>query len=170
MGKLAEYVRTEAEHLKADMHRRKEAVAEWKGAIDRLYKQLVGWIAEADGGHNLLAAHPERLAFVREPRLGSYEIQCLRIELGSRDVEVAPRARHVVATIAPPGAEPRRADGMVELTDRGVAMHYMFRLIENGVDRWYIQSVGLWNIDAHRGSVEPLERDRFEAAVLDILQ
>jgi hypothetical protein len=170
MGVLTEYVRTEAEHLRAEAHRRQEAVAEWKGTIDRLYNQLGEWVAEADGGHNLLKVFGGRLLRPQEPRLGSYDIQSLRSMLGSRTVEIVPKYRHVIATIAPPGAEPRRADGMVELTDGGAADYYLFRLIDGGEDRWYIRSVSLWNTEEKRGGVEPLDRDRFEAAVLAILE
>ena len=106
MGKLAEYVRTEAEHLRAEQRGRKEAVAEWQSAMARLYAELETWIAEADEGHKLLVAGPGKLVYCREPRLGNYEIRSLNINLGIRNVEVAPKYRHVIATIAPPGAEP----------------------------------------------------------------
>jgi hypothetical protein len=83
---------------------------------------------------------------------------------------VAPRARHVVATIKPPGKEPRRADGMAEIRDGSSAEYYLFRLKEPDGDRWYIQSVTRWNADPEYGHVEELDRDRFEAAILHILK
>lgn len=170
MGVLAEYVRNEAEQLRKEVSRRDAAVQEWKAAIDKLYRQLEQWVAEADDKHELLYTQPIRLNPIHEPRLGSYDVQGLQIGIGTRKAEVAPRARHVVATVQPPGQEPRRADGMVELTDRGGADYYLFRLIEDGQDAWYIRSVALWNADPRNAAVERLDRDRFEAAVLNILK
>jgi hypothetical protein len=56
MGVLTEYVRKEAEQLRKELHGQEEAVKEWKNATDRLYEQLVAWVAAADGGNHLLRA------------------------------------------------------------------------------------------------------------------
>jgi hypothetical protein len=175
MGVLTEYVRKEAEQLKKEIHKREEAVKEWTAAVGRLYDQIERWIKDADSGVGLL--HVGRLSrpTFQEPRLGGYELDCLGIAIGdggisSRRAEIRPRARHVIAAIRPPGKEPRRADGMVEIRSGTVADYYLFRLIENGEDRWYIQSVAKWNSDSEYGIVEELDRERFEAAILNVIQ
>lgn len=170
MGVLAEYVRNEAEQLRKEVVRRDAAVQEWKSAVDKLYAQLEQWVTEADDKQGLLIACQARLVACQEPRLGVYEIPSLLIGIGTRRAEVVPHARHVVATIQPPGKEPRRADGMVELTDKGGADYYLFRLLEDGQDAWFIRSVALWNLDPRNATVDRLSRDNFEAAILSILK
>ncbi len=169
MGVLAEYVKKEAEQLKAEVGKQEAARTEWLSALQKLRQQLTEWVHAADGGLGLLRTSSRLLTF-HEPRLGVYETEVLGVRLGSRGAEVVPRARHVVATIRPPGKEPLRADGMVEIRGGAVADYYLFRLVENGTDRWYIQSVGRWNSDPEYGLVDELDRDRFEQAILFILK
>ena len=59
---------------------------------------------------------------------------------------------------------------MVEIRDGSSAEYYLFRLKEEGGDRWYVQSVARWNADPEYGHVEELDRDRFESAILRILK
>ncbi|HEX4610425.1 MAG TPA: hypothetical protein VH092_19700 [Urbifossiella sp.] len=170
MGKLAEYVRTEAGRLKAEIDKQAEAVAEWKAAVGRLYAQLQIWTAEADGGYGLLRLRIGRTVSVNDPGLGAYDAEVLTVALGSRTADIVPRARYVAAAIRPPGREPRRADGKVEITDGAAATAFLFRLKGPAGDEWFIRPVWLWNSDPAFGTVEPLDREQFEAVVLGILQ
>jgi hypothetical protein len=169
MGPLAEYLKTEAEHLRAEAGKRGEAKAEWLMALERLYRQLEQWTAEADGGLGLLERFYTTQIY-NEPRMGVYETNVLTIGLGNRWVKVVPRARYVVASIRPPGQEPRRADGMVEIKGESSAEYYLFRKKTEGGDEWFIRNVDQWNSDSVSGTVEPLDRNQFEAALLRILQ
>lgn len=175
MGVLADYMQKEAEQLKNELHRREETVKEWTTAVDRLYAQIEQWVGDADGGRGLLRVGRVPRVTFQESRLGVYELECLQIAIGhittgNRRAEVRPRARHVIATIKPPGQEPRRADGMVEIKGEAVAEFYLFRLSDDGSDRWYIQSVARWNADPEYGNVDEFDQNRFEAAILAVLQ
>lgn len=168
MGVLADYLQTERDQLREVSQRRAAEYAEWVTAMNRLIEQTRRWLTEADGVGLLRLELP--LLSVSEPRLGTYEINGLAVQLNGRRVVVAPRARYVVARIHTAGTDPKRADGMVELRDGAAAVYYLFRLKSETGDGWYIQSVDVWNNAKEYGLVEPLDRDRFEAAVLSILQ
>jgi hypothetical protein len=168
MGQLADYLKTEAEHLRAAEGEREGAKAEWLTALEQLYKQLEQWILEADGGLRLLRVD-RPIGEYEEPRLGVYDTSILTLRLGSRRVEITPRARFAIATIRPPGKQPQRADGMVEIKGTTIGEYYLFRLKEESGDSWFIQGVGEWNRQSTSGAVEPLNRDRFEEAILSIL-
>jgi hypothetical protein len=169
MGPLAEYLKNEAEHLRTEAGKREEAKAEWLKALTQLYRLLDEWVVEADGGLRLLQ-RLQKSQSCNEPRLGVYEINVLHIGLGNSWVKVTPRARYVIANIRPPGQEPRRADGMVEIKSESSPEYYLFRKKTEGGDEWFIRNVDQWNSDPVPGTVEPLDRDRFEAALLRMFQ
>ena len=170
MGVLAEYLKTERDQLQAEGKNQAEAIAEWQGALSRLYEQLTEWLQAADGGLGVLSVKQLHQHDIQEPRLGGYSAPILTFNLGGRRGHVWPRARYVAATIHPAGREPRRADGMVELRYDTTAEYYLFRWKGESGDEWFIQSVTGWKQAKEYGTVEPLDRDRFEAAVLRILQ
>ena len=174
MGVLAEFVRKEADLIRTELNRREEAKKEWLNAIARLTDQLRQWVADADGGLGLLEAVGGRSCILQEPALGVYSVTALSITVGGlhsgRAAEVVPRARYVTAVIKPAEQAARRADGMVEIRDRSMARYYLFRLRSEEGDRWFIRSVAAWNADPSDNTVEPLDRDRFEAAMLQVLQ
>src|SRR4051794_7067805 len=116
MGALTEYLKTEAEHIRAEANRRSANVREWLTAIERLYDQLQQWLVDADGGIGMLWVARTVETTISEGSLGGYSAKCLSVGLlHGPTATIVPRARHVVATIRPPGGEPRRADGMVEI-------------------------------------------------------
>ncbi len=174
MGVLAEFVRKEAEQLRGEVNRRAGNLKEWERAVAELNDQLRKWVAEADGGHQLLEAQPLEQFPRHESLLGEYRVPGLSITLGGkltgRAADIVPRARYVMATIKPPGESPRRADGMVEIKSGSNPEYYLFRLADPSGDRWFIRGVTQWNADPEYGTVEPLTSDRFEAALLSVLR
>lgn len=176
MGKLAEYVRSEAELIRTEYAKRRENLEEWRSAIDRLYDLLSGWIREADGGLDLLHTARATEVTVSEPRLGVYTMHLLWIILGGavgdRKATVVPRARYVAGRIVPPGEPGRRADGMVEIKSGSSPEFYLFRVAGGRPedDRWFIRDANAWDSRPGDDAVEPLDRDRFEAAVLRVLR
>lgn len=179
MGVLAEYLKTEGEHLRTERQKRKEAIEEWKGCLDRLYAQLIEWLAAADGGQGLIGAHAEYQYSVQEPRLGMYWTKKLTVLMGAfaegvgvSVAEVVPRARYVTATLKPTGRDPRAADGMAELLegqDGRIANHYLFRWKQPEGDEWFICSDAEWS-SRDFGNVHPLTAESFEAAVLSTVR
>ena len=176
MGVLTEFVKSEAAHLRGELDRRAGERERWQEAILRLNEQLSQWVKDADSNHGLLAVSPT-IEFTRqEALLGVYSINGISVTLGGRlngrSADVIPRARYVAASIKPPGEESRRADGMVEIKGDAGAEYYLFRRAEPSLDqdRWFIQSADEWNSDTGYGRVDPLNRESFEAAILQILQ
>lgn len=175
MGVLADYLKTEADELRKEATRHQQNLQEWLEAIDRLYEQLGKWLIEADNNLGLISFNFKATTeFISEPRLGNYEVNLMWVRLGAggvRAATVVPRARYVAATIHPPGREPRRADGMAQIKQGSTAEYYLFRWKgEGGADEWFIQSVNAWNATPGDYTVEPLNRDSFEAAILSVLQ
>jgi hypothetical protein len=175
MGVLAQYLKTEVEHLRAEIAKRRENLDEWLAAISKLYDQLEVWLKEADSGLGILGTDRDStLEYMSEPRLGSYEVKTMWVVLGgaigSRGATIVPQARYVSAVIQPPGRESRRADGIVKITDGSLDQYYLFRWKTRGGDEWFIRSYSAWNADPNDNTVEPLDRDRFEAAILKVLQ
>jgi hypothetical protein len=180
MGVLTEYVRKEADQIRAELARRKELLDEWLTAISKLYDLLEGWIREADGGLGLLGTNRRTTTeFISEPRLGHYDVNLMWVTfggaIGNRQAILAPKARYTSFVIQPPGREPRRADGVIEIQSgyhnrSSFPEYYLFRLKTDGGDEWFIRSVNAWNADPNDITVEPLDRERFEAAMLRVLQ
>ena len=179
MGVLAEYLRTEGEHLRAERQKRKEGVEEWKGSLERLYAMLIGWIEAADDGQGLVGAHAQYDHMVQEPRLGAYWTKKLTVLMGAfesgvavRVAEVVPRARFVAATLRPKGRDPRPADGMVEIREGNEgknATYYLLRWMAPGGDEWFICHYAVWG-SREEGNVEPLTAESFETALLSAVQ
>jgi hypothetical protein len=176
MGKLAEYVRTEAEHLRGELSRREGERDRWRAAIDRLNRQIVDWVAAADGGNRLLEANPTVELTRQESIIGVYTVRGVTITLGGRfsgrSADVVPRARYVAARVQPPGEAPRRADGLVEIKSGSSPEYYLFRVAGDGPDsdRWFIRDANVWDSSPGDYAVEPLDQDRFEEALLRVLR
>lgn len=169
MGVLAEYLKTEAGHLRSERQFRREAVDEWNQSLDQLYSTLIGWIQAADDGLGLIGGRIEQHR-TEEPKLGPYLCRKLSVlwgdELSGGGIPVAdvvPRARFVVATLKPTGRGPRAADGMVEVRANRITTHYLFRWMNP--DEWFICTHAEWR-SRDFGNVHPLTAEAFESAVL----
>ncbi len=175
MGVLTEYVRKEAEQIRAGIHTRQQQLDEWIVALGHLYDTLELWIRAADSGLGLLATTREsRGCTVRESRLGQYSAPVLSAFLGNtqsnRAAIILPQARYVAAIIQPPGREPKRADGIVRIEQYAVPEYFLFRSKTEAGDEWFIRSATEWETNRLDNTVEPLDRDHFEAALLRVLQ
>lgn len=173
MGVLAEYLKTEAGHIRTERQFRKDAVQEWNESLKRLYSTLTGWVQVADGGLGLIGGRVEQYR-TEEPKLGPYLCHKLVVlwgdELSGGGIPVAdviPRARFVAATLKPVGREPRAADGMVEIRASRITTHYLFRWANP--DEWFICTHAEWQ-SREFGAVHPLTAEAFEAAVLGAVQ
>jgi hypothetical protein len=90
--------------------------------------------------------------------------------IGNREAIIVPKARYVAAVIQPPGREPRRADGIVQINQLSLPEYYLFRWKTDSGDEWFFRNVNAWNATPGDNAVEPLDRDRFEAIMLRVLQ
>lgn len=179
MGVLKDYLKAEADQLRSEQSKRKEAVEEWKKSLNDLFDQLSGWIAAADDGQGLISSHAQYEYMVEEPRLGAYWTRKLTVLMGAFDsgiavrvAEVVPRARFVTATLRPAGRGTKPADGMVEIRegkDGKIAGYYLFRWKNASGDEWFICSDAEWN-SRDFGDVHPLTAETFEAAVLSTVE
>jgi hypothetical protein len=170
MGVLEEYLKAEADQVRADVQDYEKSLQEWLNSLDRLYGQLEEWIQAADREFGVLRMDRITVGLVQEPRLGTYSSKSLQIRLGSRYVIVTPRARYVAAKIRPPAREPARAAGMVEIRSGSIPEYYLFRWKTEDRDEWFIATMADYTRYGDPLPVEPLDRDRFEAAVLTVLQ
>jgi hypothetical protein len=139
--------------------RRRHWIKEWIAAVDKLLAQLRAWLSEA-GTAELLDLEP--LDFEkREQGLGAYHIQGLAINFGERTVKVVPIGRNVLAHLGPyaePGHE--NAEGRVDITN-GAYKYFLYRKLTNSGEQWLVQD--------ERSGIQPLDRDRFEAILQDLL-
>ena len=140
--------------------RRRHWREEWVAAVDRLLAQLRAWLADA-GTAELLDLQP--LDFEkREQGLGAYHIQGLAINFGESTVKVVPVGRTVLAHLGPyaqPGHE--NAEGRVDITN-GAYKYFLYRQLNDaGDEQWLVQD--------ERSEIQPLDRERFEAILQDLL-
>jgi hypothetical protein len=154
---LREFLLTNAPR---DEMQRRQYRDEWVAAVDRLLAQLRGWLKDA-GTAEFLDLEP--LEFEkREQGLGAYQIKGLAINFGERTVKVVPVGRRVLAQLGPyaePGHE--KAEGRVDITN-GAYKYFLYRKLNDaGEEQWLIQD--------ERSEIQPLDRERFEAILQDLL-
>jgi len=133
---------------------------EWIAAVDRLLTQLRTWLADA-GTVDLLDV--EMLEFQkREQGLGAYQIKGLAINFGERTVKVVPVGRNVLAHLGPYAkAGHEKAEGRVDITN-GADKYFLYRKLNDaGEEQWLVQD--------ERSDIRPLDRERFEAILQDLL-
>jgi hypothetical protein len=139
--------------------RRRQWREEWVAAVDRLLAQLRAWLTEA-GTAELLDLEPLDFA-KREEGLGAYHVQGLAIHFGERTVNVVPVGRNVLAHLGPyaePGHE--KAEGRVDITN-GAYKYFLYRKLTHAGEQWLVQD--------ERSDIRPLDRERFEAILQDLL-
>jgi hypothetical protein len=160
MGVLAEYLKTEADQLKAEKAKRRAVVRDWVGALNELYGQIQEWLTVCDP-ENLIERAVEQVPG-REPAFGAHQVPVLKLTLVDRSVQFEPVARYMAAMVRPPGQDtPVRVEGGVQLRGLGGRACYLFRLPDG---KWYIQKE-FENLRTNGNDVVPLDADRFEAVV-----
>jgi hypothetical protein len=139
--------------------RRRQWRDEWIAAVDRLLEQLRTWLTDADTAE-LLDLEP--LDFEkREQHLGAYHIHGLAINFGERTVKVVPVGRTVLAHLGPYAeAGHENAEGRVDITN-SASKYFLYRKRTNAGDQWLVQD--------ERSEIRPLDRERFEAILQDLL-
>ncbi len=144
----------------ADRARRGNELEEWRTALDSLMSRFEGWLRAADPKSALTI---DRIPItIRERRLGTYDVEGLRVRLGLREFRVEPVARYALGSIAGDELGTTIRDGWVNMTsgDKG---YVLYRSKRDEGDAWVI---------ADDRTYEPRELDEsaFEAAVLNLLR
>jgi hypothetical protein len=167
VGKLAAFLEMEANRLCAEgATKDAEAAREWCDAVNQMMELIEGWIRESDPT-GLLRIH--RYTFSsREPKMGYYETQAVRVVVGNREAIIAPWARYVMGATAIPGETLADIEGTI-LMQHGVFTHFrIHRIQRNGLYQWLIQNE--YRTDKRRPwDSHPFTREAFEEAMVDIL-
>jgi hypothetical protein len=165
MGKLRDLLKAEGERYRSEKAKRQQALQEWLDLINGLFAQVDTWLKASDPDGLLEVAAESTV--ITDPALGEYKAPMRRITLGKKSVEIVPRARYVIASIQPPDKEPVRAHGLVEIRSHGWAAHNLYQL-PGGY--WYIYDLSRNLSGVDPNPVEPLDADRFEAALASQLR
>jgi hypothetical protein len=165
MGSFAKFLKTEAETIRVEKAKRKAALKEWLDLLNGLFQQVDQWLANCDPD-GLLDQTTETIT-ISDPALGEYKAPMRRIEVRNKLIEIVPKARYVAASIKPPSSDkPIRAHGLVEIRESGFTRYYLFQLPGG---KWYIQNE-VRNLRESDNAVEPLDEERFEAALTSLVQ
>jgi hypothetical protein len=139
---------------------RHEALEEWKRAVDSLVVQFETWLCDADRKNALTI---DRIRYtLRERRLGTYDLDGLRVRFGVREFRVEPVARYALGSVAGDELGTTIRDGWVNMSsgDKGYVLYRNKR--EDG-DEWVIA-------DDRTYEPQKLNESTFEAAVLNLLK
>ncbi|MHB1560249.1 MAG: hypothetical protein ACYC61_22590 [Isosphaeraceae bacterium] len=144
----------------ADRARRGNELEEWRSALDSLMSRFEEWLRAADPKNALTI---DRIPItIRERRLGTYDVEGLRVRLGLREFRVEPVARYALGSITGDELGTTIRDGWVNMTsgDKG---YVLYRSKRDDGDVWVI---------ADDRTYEPRELDKvaFESAVLNLLR
>lgn len=170
MSALTKFLKEEGERLRTALPERQTKLADWQRAVRELMAQLAAWVRDADPD-KLIEIDDSQSQRLVETGLGLYHAPRLALRLEAHHIWVIPKARNVVAFVpAPDGSGERRADGLVVITDYPpagdqfpAAVYNLYRVADPGGDRWFIRY-------ATAGRADPLDRERFETVLVNMLQ
>src|SRR5262245_28219255 len=98
MSALRSFLKAQVQQQRETQVQRMEVLDEWKRAVNSLIGQFETWLREADP-ENVLTI--DRIPItIQEKRLGTYEVEGLRVRLGAREFCVEPVVRYSLGSIA----------------------------------------------------------------------
>lgn len=163
MSDFKDFLVEEAKRQQAGSSRSIARRAEWIEDVDDLLKQITEWLKQADEG-GVLTLEPTNHQ-IREMRNGRYEINGLRVTLGSKEVKVEPIALFSIGSMVGDPHGTKCANGKVDLSSRW-RRFMLYRQPETDADgkrKWII--VG---DEDYIG--RPLDRTSFEDAMKSLLE
>jgi hypothetical protein len=161
VASLKEFLAGEAEKLRTEQSEAMTKREEWIAAVDRLLTQIKDWLEQADEGRILIIQ--ETSLPISEQGIGTYEIRCLTLGLGPREVRVKPVARFVASPLRSNGViNIPRAYGRVDMTN-GLEKYMLFRTEKEPSDRWSV-------IGQDSSRIERFDRNSFESAFKSLLE
>ena len=160
MSTLRSFLEEHAQRQNETNAQRRDDLDEWKKSLDSLIGQFEAWLHQADRKNALTI---DRIPLtIRERRLGTYDVDGLRVRLGVREFRIEPVARDALGSVAGDELGMTIRDGWVNMSsgDKGYVLYRNKR--EDG-DEWVI---------ADDRTYEPQRLDEltFEAAVLNLLK
>lgn len=160
MSVLADYLRGESAHLRAETEARKAAKLDWQRAVRELVDQIRSWLQEADRDEVLRVEICDRA--IEDYDFGVLHLTGLSIGLRRTIVRLTPQGVEPVGVILLPGETTRRRfDGVVEF-DNGIDRIPLYRVKVGSQDVW------LWW--THGGIGQPFDRESFEGVMVGLLR
>jgi hypothetical protein len=157
---LTEFLKEQAEDLRAQAPERARIRDEWVAAVGRLIDQLEQWVRQADSEHVLEVKRIE--VEIKEWRIGIYKAPTLVIELGAIRVQLLPIARYTLGPWSDGAGTPDRALGRVDLTD-GTTKYSLYRYVNDQGEWWTM-------IDDQNHRPRSLDQKGFEEALLSLMK
>jgi hypothetical protein len=157
------FLREQAAKQAAEVEQGKAIVDEWRAAIERLFDQIRGWLAESDPDGIIQIKQGE--VELTEQGLGRYQVPRLDLRAFQKWVGIIPKARKTIATARPPQkAAAERAAGRVDITDE-ILRHVLYRFPqEDGSDVWLIDDL------RSEKDPKPFDQHAFEVALMSYLR
>lgn len=159
---LRDFLKQKAVQYAIEREKNERVLEEWRGAVDRLFKQLEEWLRVADPEGVIQVERGETQAF--ESGFGRYPIARLNLKAFGKCVSLIPKARRVGKSPPPPqyGAS-TDATGRVDMTD-DFHRYLLFRFGQGAEERWFVDKGAL------DSEMVPLTAAFFEAALLGYLR
>ena len=146
MGVLSSFLNQTGRAWRDAAAEREATLADWRGAVARLYDQLRAWLGQADPDR--LIRVTESTIELLESKLGLYQVPALTISFGASLVHFVPVARYAAGIVpARDGGQNRPAAGCVAVnTTRQVSSsspdYRLYLASDAGSDRWYVSAGG----------------------------
>jgi hypothetical protein len=157
---FTDFLREQSEKTKRMSEANQGAINEWRGAVERLFRQMRAWLADSDPDGIIQIEQKDWE--VTEPSLGEYRIPRLDLRALGKWIGIVPKARNTVVAARPPQKSvPERATGRVDITDE-VRRYVLYRLPDADQDTCYIDDL--------RSDPKPLDQQTFEAALMSYLR
>ena len=160
MSALRSFLEEHAQRQNETKAQRRDDLEEWKRAVDSLIGQFEIWLHEADRKNALTI---DRVPYtLRERRLGTYDVDGLRVRFGVREFRIEPVARYALGSVGGDELGTTIRDGWVNMSsgDKGYVLYRNKR--EDG-DEWVIA-------DDRTYEPQKLNESTFETAVLHLLK
>jgi hypothetical protein len=157
------FLREQAAKVAAEAEAGKAVVQEWRTAIEHLFAQIRGWLAESDPDGIIQIKEGEKE--LNEQGLGRYRVPRLDLRVFDKWIGLVPKGRNTIASAHPPRTSaPEQATGRVDITDE-VRRYVLYRFPKEG-------GGDVWLIDDYRseGDPKPLDQQTFEKALMSYLR
>jgi hypothetical protein len=161
MSALAEFLRTEGKEIARLAADRQQILDEWRRDVEAFLALVRSAVEAADAEHVLFLKKSTR--FLREQRIGEYELPTLAVVLGNTEVAVEPRARFNVGRVPLDSPDPgRQIEGRIQIGPPGECYHALRVKAAVGFE-WVI-------VDRDYRTVRPATAEVIQQVLLDLLK